>query len=324
MKPGSELTELSRCLATEISTVANRIVDARAQDLLRALEQARTAIEAAAAPLDERLNVSGIADEDLQRIRERLSSNPALEAIRRQLQLRTESTEQLKATLAAARNQLDTARRDLEVERAEFESTIEELRREHAVSAGEQAIAYTSLPLDALLTVFNSLKRATSGDQILETVVDGLAREFSRVALFRVQGLYLEGVRQIGFTFENDIAKTRVPATGDSLLSRSIASGRLEAFFPTLQVEPISLPFAGTPSCAMAVPFATDGSVTAVIYADDSDSPEFATAAPQSRAKFAELLHQHATYVLLSVGGSERAALAGTAPRGASVLMMRR
>jgi hypothetical protein len=54
--------------------------------------------------------------------------------------------------------------------------------------------------------------------------------------------------------------------------------------------------------------FSLKDAVTAVIYADDSDRPEFATAAPQTRAKFAELLHQHAALVLLSVEVSEKAA----------------
>jgi hypothetical protein len=86
-------------------------------------------------------------------------------------------------------------------------------------------------------------------------------------------------------------------------------SGKLETHFPSGQADAdVALPFGGTPSCAMAIPFSLKGVITAVIYADDSDRPEFATAAPQTRAKFAELLHQHAALVLLSVEVSEKAA----------------
>jgi hypothetical protein len=68
----------------------------------------------------------------------------------------------------------------------------------------------------------------------------------------------------------------------------------------------VGLPFGGTPSCAMAIPFTVDGATVAMIYADDSDMPEFATAAPQTRAKFAELLQQHAALALLGLRAGER------------------
>jgi hypothetical protein len=58
----------------------------------------------------------------------------------------------------------------------------------------------------------------------------------------------------------------------------------------------------------MAIPFSMQGAMVTVIYADDSDRPEFASAAPQTRAKFAELLYQHAALVLLSVEVAEKAA----------------
>jgi hypothetical protein len=50
-----------------------------------------------------------------------------------------------------------------------------------------------------------------------------------------------------------------------------------------------SLPFGGTPGCALAVPIVRQGVTPASIYADDSDHVEFATGAPQGRIKFAEL-----------------------------------
>jgi len=321
MNQPADLTELSRCLATEIAALTNRLVSARAQEVIRGLDAARRAVEAAAMPIDEQLNVPGIADEELQRIRERLSSNAAIAAIRKQLHDRTAVAGRMKDALDQASADLAATRADLDAERqrpqaappdvsrmaAEFESTIEEMRREHAAAIGEQAIACTSLPLDALLTVFNTVKRATTASGILGSVVDGLAREFSRVALFTVQENRLEGARQTGFTFASDISKLRVPLTPESLLARAIGSGRLEACFPAIHGEAgIVLPFGGTPSCAMAIPFTVDGATVAMIYADDSDMPEFATAAPQTRAKFAELVQQHAALALLGLRAGER------------------
>lgn len=500
MKPSQELSEVSRCLANEIAALTNRLVNAQAQELIKSLDAARKAVETAASPIDGGLNVPGLSSEEVQKIRERLSSNVALEAVRKQLKERSEANERLtaeqerlktelagvraelgearkkaeadlasakkdaeserklveadlaavkkefqaererttgeltaikteltvakkeisaakgelttakaditsaRAELAKTKTDLDTerkrnetdlaaARKELEEERkraggelaaakaeltaererasselaaaktkldaererataqlasrteieaeqerlnadlasvreeleaerdrsqaaraetarmaAEFEATIDELRREHLASAEEQAMTYTSLPLDALLTVFNMLKRSRTCDEVLGSVVDGLSREFPRVALFNVFPNRLEGARQTGFNFESDISKLRLPVTGDSLLARALSSGRLEAYFPGLHGESTAaLPFGGSPSCAMAIPFVVKGVMVAVIYADDSDSPEFATAAPPTRAKFAELLQYHASLVLLSVALDEKA-----------------
>jgi hypothetical protein len=321
MTQPADLTELSRCLATEIAALTNRLVSARAQEVIRGLDAARRAVEAAAMPIDEQLQVPGIADEEIQRIRERLSSSAAIAAVRKQLSDRTAAIGRMKETLEQANADLTAARADLEAERArpqagqaevarmaaEFEATIEEMRREHVAAIGEQAIACTSLPLDALLTVFNALKRANTPSEILALVVEGLAREFSRVALFNVQENRLEGTRQKGFNFQSDISKVRVPLTPESLLSRAMGSGRLEAYFPAIAADAgIALPFGGTPSCAMAIPFVVDGAMVAMIYADDSDMPEFATAAPQTRAKFAELVQQHAALALLGMRSGEK------------------
>jgi hypothetical protein len=320
MNPHTDLTELSRCLATEIAALTNRLVSARAQEVIRSLDAARRAVEAAAMPIDEQLNVPGIADEEMQRIRERLSSNAALAAVKKQLNDRSTAVERMNAALERANADLAAARGELDAEReraqgspadltgmaAEFEATIEEMRREHLTAINEQALACTALPLDALLTVFNTLKRATTASEILGCVIEGLAREFSRVALFNVQDNRLEGARQKGFTFASDISKLRVPMAPDSLLSRAIGSGRLEACFPSVHGDAgVTLPFGGTPSCAMGIPFVIDGATVAIIYADDSDMPEFATAAPQTRAKFAELLQQHASLALLGIKAGE-------------------
>jgi hypothetical protein len=323
MHPPADLNELSRCLATEIAALTNRLVSARAQEVIRSLDAARRAVEAAAMPIDEHLNVPGIADEEMQRIRERLSANAALTAVKKQLHDRSTAVERMTAALERANADLSAARGELEAERecaqgspadvarmaAEFEATIDEMRREHLTAIGEQALTCTALPLDALLTVFNTLKRATTAPDVLACIVDGLAREFSRVALFNVQDTRLEGARQRGFNFESDISKVRVPVTPDSLLSRAIASGRLEACFPSGHGDAaVPLPFGGTPSCAMGIPFVIDGATVAVIYADDSDMLEFATAAPQTRAKFAELLQQHGSLALLGLKAGEKKA----------------
>jgi hypothetical protein len=104
----------------------------------------------------------------------------------------------------------------------------------------------------------------------------------------------------LGFKDEDTTKPIRLPA--DSILTRAVSSGRLESLMPSLRGEPnTSLPFGGTPGCALAMPIVVQGVTAAVIYADDSDHVEFATSAPQVRLKFAELLQQYALLVLVRI-----------------------
>ena len=59
-------------------------------------------------------------------------------------------------------------------------------------------------------------------------LVDALASEFSRVALFHVNGNRLEGRRQTGFDFGSDISKVAVPLTKGSALAEAVRSGRVQ------------------------------------------------------------------------------------------------
>jgi hypothetical protein len=138
------------------------------------------------------------------------------------------------------------------------------------------------LPLDELLTVFNVVERSTTLADALTGLFNGLIREFSRVALFAVRANRLEGVQQRGFEFENDISRVTVPLTPDSLLGRSVASGRLESMLlnPATDSSATGVPFGGSPCCAVALPITVRGIIVAVIYADDSDRMEFGSTSP--------------------------------------------
>ena len=237
-----------------------------------------------------------------------------LAALQKQLQERDTQNQELRKLLVKARMDLEAARADLASERentdtvrteaahmtGEFDRAVEEMRREHATILAEQSAACITLPLDELLTVFSALKKAETGSELLSALLTGLAREFSRVALFHVDGTRLVAAERLGFRDEDTTKPIRLPA--DSILTRAISSGRLESLMPSLRGEPnTSLPFGGTPGCALAMPIVVQGATAAVIYADDSDHVEFATAAPQVRIKFAELLQQYALLVLLRI-----------------------
>ncbi len=144
------------------------------------------------------------------------------------------------------------------------------------------------------------MKKAETGPELLGALLTGLAREFSRVALFHVDGTRLLAAERLGFD-ETDTSKPiRLPA--DSILTRAVSTGRLESVMPSLRGEPnASLPFGGTPACALAIPIVVQNATAAVVYADDSDHVAFATSAPQVRVRFAEILQQYALLLLLRI-----------------------
>jgi hypothetical protein len=171
----------------------------------------------------------------------------------------------------------------------------------------EQALACTDLPLEELQAIFSALGKAATVPDVLTALVNGLSREFSRVALFNLHGNRLEGVQHIGFELKSDISKVAIPTTVDSLLTRAITSGAIESFVAGTQTKPCNTPFGGAPSCALALPIVLNGQTLGVIYADDSDKMEFASSVPpQLLAKFAELLLQHTLLVLLRAGTDQK------------------
>jgi hypothetical protein len=199
--------------------------------------------------------------------------------------------------LLEARAALDVAQAESERRIGQFETDLEELRGEHVKTIQEQALARTVLPLDELLTVFSALATASTPSAVLTTVVSGLAREFSRVALFRLRGNRLECVNHVGFEFEGDIAKVVIPTSVDSLLTRAMNSRESQSFVSGSD-EPCSAPFGGRPACAIALPLVSGDATVAVVYADDSDQLEFGSVPAPLLVKFAELVWQHAVLVL--------------------------
>jgi hypothetical protein len=209
----------------------------------------------------------------------------------------------LSLELEEARERADAAESALGHASEHFEETLDELRQEHTATIREQALSCMMLPLDELLTVFNVVERSTTLADALTGLFNGLIREFSRVALFAVRANRLEGVQQRGFEFENDISRVTVPLTPDSLLGRSVASGRLESMLlnPAADSSATGVPFGGSPCCAVALPITVRGTIVAVIYADDSDRMEFGSTSPQALIKFAELLLMYSLLVFVRI-----------------------
>jgi hypothetical protein len=212
----------------------------------------------------------------------------------------------LEAAQAEARAALEAAQADAQRLTRQFETALEELRDEHVNTLQQQAVARTVLPLDELLTVFESLASASTPSAILTTVVSGLGREFSRVALFRVRGARLECVSHVGFEFEGDVAKVVIPTSVDSLMTRAVTTRKTQTFVTGTSDEPCPVPFGGTPACAVALPLISGDAPVAVVYADDSDQLEFGSVPAELLVKFAELVWQHAILVLQRASAAQK------------------
>ena len=233
----------------------------------------------------------------------------ALEATNRRLEAAlTRADADLDATqleLAAERIQLQQTQAELTRSAAQFDRALEEFRREHLLTLHNQTQSSTALALNGLLTVFTALERAATIEELLAGVTDSLTHEFSRVAVIEIRGNRLRSGRHCGF--DRDLSKLTIPVYADSLLARAFTSGQLETLLPNAETETdTALPFGGSPGCAIAMPLAVERKIVALIYADDSDAPEFAGTAPHSRLKFAELLRQHAQLVLFRISVEHR------------------
>src|SRR5689334_18441828 len=103
MKPAVELPELSRWIATEVKLLSSRLVSARAEEMLRHLDAARQAVEAAVIPADGGPG-RALDDAEMQQLRDRVSSQQGVfQAIRMQIADRDAVIHRLREDVAAGR-----------------------------------------------------------------------------------------------------------------------------------------------------------------------------------------------------------------------------
>ena len=312
-----EVSALVDRLVTDAEGRAQTLIDHSRQEHDAAMQAVRSQLEAQALELAARVREK----EQLAAVAQDTQAQVALlrgELEARRAEIREACREaELQRSLAAANLstslELEEARAALEGSQAEaqrltrqFESALDELRDEHVNTLQQQAVARTALPLDELQSMFDSLAIASSPSAVLTTIVSGLGREFSRVALFRVRGSRLECVKHVGFEFEGDVAKVVIPTSLDCLMTRAVTSKRTQTFVSGSSQEPCAVPFGGTPACAVALPLISGDASVAVIYADDSDLLEFGAVPAELLVKFAELVWQHAVLVLQRMASAQK------------------
>ena len=155
--------------------------------------------------------------------------------------------------------------------------------------------------LEELLGGFQALDTAKTIPEVLTTLLEQLAAQFARVALFRVRSNHLQGEHQIGFDAKTDIGKVVIPLGMDSLLTRAAASGHIERLSDAEVADTSGALFSGTPTCALALPIVVADDKLAVIYADDSGSgsEEVGGDAIETSVHFADAMLQHAVALLM-------------------------
>ena len=291
-----KLSTVSTAAEKELAAARNALDAARAETRRLKEEHERT-LAAASAAAEKELSAARTALEAARADAKRL------DAEHRNLADAHDATGQ---ELQEARAALEAAQAEAQRLTRQFDSALEELRQEHVNTLQQQAVARTALPLDELLAVFGSLASASTPSAVLTTVVSALAREFSRVALFRVRGGRLECVSHVGFEFEGDVAKVVIPTTVDSLMTRAVNARRTQTFVAASGDEGCPVPFGGAPACAVALPLISGDAPVAVVYADDSDQLEFGSVPSELLVKFAELVWQHAILVLQRASAAQK------------------
>lgn len=190
---------------------------------------------------------------------------------------------------------LERAQQDHERIRRELESRVKAPAAPAAGGAGPLPI------LDDLVAGFQALQSAATMNDVLATLVEQLAAQFPRVALFRVKKSHLQGEHQIGFDLKTDIAKVVLPLGMDSLLARAVNSGQIECLSGEELKDGNRAPFSGSPRFALAVPIVAAGETLAIVYADDAGAAKDRRVGDASLtgARFAEAMQQHAVALLM-------------------------
>ncbi len=308
--------QLARAAATHADERAARALEPLQSELTARAEEATLL----AGSLEEAQGQVDVLRSELDAAQARAEALAAeLESARAQLEDALADRLRLEETAAAATSQAEAADAKLEAVTALFKTSnarvkvLERTQEEHdRVVRGLQARLQNlpapgasgeagALPvLDELLNSFEALSASTSIADVLTTLTEQLAADFSRVALFRVKGNRLEGEHQIGIDLPSDVAKVVMPLSMDSLLTRAASSGALLRLIESELADSSRAPFAGSPSCALALPVVVNGETLAVVYADDSGQAESDRGAVDldRSARVADALGRHAVALI--------------------------
>ena len=310
-------------LRGELQTAIDRGEAASRQlgDARRTNEELEATRDELMAACDEQGRARAAAEEDLRRTHSELEgAQAALASARTRIDKAAADRTALEEAVSVAHSQSEAAEAKLSavtdlfkqsaarvkvLERAqqEHERAIKDLEaRLQAPAAAPAAATGAPLPiLDDLLAGFQALESAATMSDVLTTLVEQLAAQFPRVALFRVKKSHLQGEHQIGFDLNTDIAKVVLPLGMDSLLARAVSSGAIERLAGAELKDGTRAPFSGAPRFALAIPVIAAGETLAVVYADDAGAAQDRRGADASLTgtRFAAAMQHHAVALLM-------------------------
>jgi hypothetical protein len=208
---------------------------------------------------------------------------------------------QVRMAVESARKEKNEALAEAAARLQALEQSLNEseaLRIEQSRMAREQLANAARVPLDRLRAAFARFNASTTLHQTLHVMVEALATEFARVALFEVAGNKLQGTHHAGFEDAKDVSKLAMPLSVDSVLTEAVRTRRVHGLTAPELAQGGRTLFGGSPTFALAVPIEVRGEVIGVIYADDSDQAPAEAATSDRRVKFTEILLWHAVPLL--------------------------
>ena len=275
--------------ATEAEQALNQL-HAEATKAKEAARQAASDHERAAAETQARLDEAAALNDKIQsELGATQTRLQALEGACTEMQDARRELEGLLADAIRGRSvlveELEQAREAVSVAQAETESSkgelqsavrqvrdLEEADKSRVAEAKAASLAdqrrkesIDLARLGRMRRALQTIDAATAVSDVLEVLVEQLAHEFPRVALFVVRNNRLEGLRSCGLSAETDIKSIAVPLTGASPLTRAVT----EQLPARLDVEADSAGlFGGHVACALALPVVAAKRVIAVAYVE--------------------------------------------------------
>ena len=238
----AEMTTEVESVTRQVQSAADRALsDARAEleQVKSELEQARADEETLRTAFGRLRNEAAALRSDVEKAdeqREALQSalrdrDGQKKELEEQLETASRSVEQQQKKLE---QQLAAADKACATSRAERDALAETMQRAEANwkkeshVLREQSSKTTFNALEHVQAVFDELETAPTAGQALQVLLNALAAEFPRVALFHVNGNKLQGRHQVGFEFERDISKVIVPLSDGTVLADAVAqAGRV-------------------------------------------------------------------------------------------------
>jgi hypothetical protein len=233
----------------------------------------------------------------------------SVEAARREIhsfEARLQQVEEERLQLVHARDDART-RLDAETQRANeladaLEAALQEtnLANQTASLSKVEADARRQdreLALDRFGAALRTMDRATNPSEILDALLEPLAHDFAKAAMFLVGPGGLNGWRGRGLSGSDDISKLMIPLRNDSLPARAVTTRKGAHIIVNGGAPQVGL-WGGPVASAVALPIHAGDGVIAVAYAEDADE----TSSQGVGRKIAEMLIKHAALRLTVKG----------------------